>query len=57
VLKFLLTLANGTFLVAHATVHVEKLSAYFMTLAGIVVQQIFCGNAATDLLLPFAAFC
>jgi len=49
--------AVGTFLVAHATVHVEKLSAYFMTLAGIVVQQIFCGNAATDLLLPFAAFC
>jgi len=45
------------FLVAHATVHVEKLSADFMMLAGMRRAANFCGDAATDFLLRIAAFC
>jgi hypothetical protein len=45
------------FLVAGATVHVEKLSANFITLAAVCHAANFCGTAATDFLLPLAAFC
>jgi hypothetical protein len=45
------------FLVTRATVHVEKLSADFMMLADMCHAANFCGDAATDFLLPLAAFC
>jgi hypothetical protein len=45
------------FLVAGATVHVEKLSEDFMTLVTVCRAANFYGDAATDFLLPLAAFC
>jgi hypothetical protein len=45
------------FLVSGATVHVEKLSADFITLAAVCHAANFCGNAATDFLLLLAAVC